>query len=451
MSENLKISVSGIRGIYLDSLTPEIVYKFGLSYGMFLKEKNVFLGRDTRISGEVLKYALISSLLLSGKNVIDTGISPTPLIGFLVEKSKNAGGVIITASHNPVEYNGIKFFSKKGTFLNEKEGEKLIELYKKDKFSFKNSPGKVINNFENKSKYFEGIYRCVEIEKIKNCNFKVVVDVCQGVGALYTKDFLTGLDCNVEILNEKPYGIFSHNPEPKKETLRQLSKYIKEKRADIGFAQDPDGDRLAIVDEKGNIVGEELVLAICVKNILEKIKTSVVVNLSTSMIIDYIAQIYGVKVYRTKIGEVNVVEKMKKVKSIIGGEGNGGVIYGPCHYGRDSFVAISLILEYMAKKEKKLSEIVSEFPVYFMKKEKYEIETLKIKRIMEKIKEKYKKEKIDFTDGIKIMRNDGWIHIRPSGTEPVLRLIVESTDRNILKKFKEEFELIIKYDFLNKP
>jgi phosphomannomutase len=443
MNKNLKISVAGIRGIYPHFLTPEVVYKFGLSYGYFLKEKNIYIGRDTRISGEVLKYALISSLLLSGKNVIDLDISPTPLVEYAVEKDKNAGGVIITASHNPFEYNGIKFLSKKGTFLNEKEGKKLIEIYKKGILSLRKFPGKVINNFEIKNKYFEDIYQKIESEKIKKCSFKVIVDVCQGIGGLYTKDFLTGLNCNIEILNEKPYGIFSHDPEPKKETLKQLSSYIKEKGADVGFAQDPDGDRLAIVDEKGNIVGEEIVLAICVQNILEKIKTPIVVNLSTSMIIEDIANKFKVKVYRTKIGEVNIVEKMKKVKSIIGGEGNGGVIYGPCHYGRDSFVAISLILEYMAKKEKKISKIVSEFPVYFMKKEKYEIETLKIKRIMEKIKEKYKKEKIDFTDGIKIMRNDGWIHIRPSGTEPVLRLMAESHDRKILHRYIEEFNSLI--------
>ncbi|MCM8767881.1 MAG: phosphoglucosamine mutase, partial [Candidatus Omnitrophica bacterium] len=182
---------------------------------------------------------------------------------------------------------------------------------------------------------------------------------------------------------------------------------------------------------------------ICVKSILEKTKTPIVVNLSTSMIIDYIAEKFGVNVYRTKIGEVNVVEKMKKVKSIIGGEGNGGVIYAPFHYGRDSFVAMALILEYMAEKEKSISEIVSEFPVYFMKKEKYEMEISKIKEIMKKIEAKYKKEKIDLNDGLKIIKNDGWIHIRPSGTEPVLRLIVETKDEKTLKEYLQEIKSII--------
>jgi len=443
MFNNLKISVAGIRGIYPEDLSPEIAYKFGLSYGNFLKEKNIYVGRDTRISGEVLKYSLISSLIATGKNVIDLDIAPTPLVEFAVEKSKNVGGVIITASHNPFQYNGIKFLSKKGTFLNDREGDKLIELYRKGDFKLSKTPGKIFQDNQIKNRYFEEIYRNVEIEKIKKCNFKVVVDVCQGVGALYTKDFLTGLNCNIEILNEKPYGVFFHDPEPKKETLKQLSKYIEEKKVDIGFAQDPDGDRLAIVDEKGNIVGEELVIAICIKNILEKIKTPIVVNLSTSMVVDYIAKIYGVKVYRTKIGEVNVIEKMKKVKALVGGEGNGGVIYPLVHYGRDSFVAMSLILEYMARKEKKLSEIVSEFPSYFMKKEKYEIEVAKIKKIIEKIKKRYKKEKIDFTDGIKIIKKDGWIHIRPSGTEPVLRLVVESVDKKISDKYLDEIRELI--------
>ncbi|MGB9677404.1 MAG: phosphoglucosamine mutase, partial [Candidatus Ratteibacteria bacterium] len=292
-------------------------------------------------------------------------------------------------------------------------------------------------------RYYEEIYKNIIAEEVRGNNFKVVVDVCQGVGALYTKKFLEGLNCKVEIINEKPYGIFSHDPEPKKETLKQLSEYIKKKKADIGFAQDPDGDRLAIVDEKGNIIGEEMVLAICVKNILEKFKTSIVVNLSTSMIIDKIAEKFGVKVYRTKIGEVNVVEKMKKVKSIIGGEGNGGVIYSHVHYGRDSFVGMSLILEYMAKKGKKISEIISELPSYYMKKEKYKVDIPKMKKIMEKIKRRYQKEKIDFTDGVKIIRENGWIHIRPSGTEPVLRLIVESIDKKILNEYLEEFRFFI--------
>lgn len=272
------------------------------------------------------------------------------------------------------------------------------------------------------------------------------VDV-KGVGALYTKKFLEYLNCDVVILNEKPYGVFSHDPEPKKETLKQLSDYIKGNKADIGFAQDPDCDRLAIVDEKGNIVGEELVLGICLKNILEKIKTPVVVNLSTSMVVDFIAKNHKVKVYRTKIGEVNVVEKMKRVKSLIGGEGNGGVIYAPVHYGRDSFVAMSLILEYMAKKGKRISEIVSEFPFYFMRKEKFEIEKWKIKKIIERLKERYKDEKIDITDGLKIIRKDGWIHIRGSGTEPVLRLIVESEKEEKLNEYFEEVKSFISERF----
>ncbi|MCM8804704.1 MAG: phosphoglucosamine mutase [Candidatus Omnitrophica bacterium] len=443
MFQGLKISVAGVRGIYPSSLTPEVVYNFGLAYGNYLKEKIVYIGRDTRISGETLKYAIISSLLATGKDVIDLKIAPTPFVEFVVEKDGNAGGIIITASHNPFKYNGIKFLSSKGIFLNEKEGRKLLKIYKGKKFVLSEVPGEVKFKIDLKDKYFEEIYKEVDILKIKKNNFKVIVDVCQGVGSLYTKEFLERMDCKIEILNEKPLGIFSHDPEPNKKTLKQLSQYIKEKKADIGFAQDPDGDRLAIVDEKGNIIGEELVLAICVKNILEKVKTSIVVNLSTSMVIDFIAKNFGVNVYRTKVGEVNVVEKMKRVNSLIGGEGNGGVIYPKVHYGRDSFVAISLILEYLSKREKSLSEIVSEFPTYFMKKEKYEIEPKKIKNIMKRLIKKYENEKIDLKDGIKIIRKNGWIHIRVSGTEPVLRMIVESKSEKILEKYIEEFKSFI--------
>ncbi|HOK56500.1 MAG TPA: phosphoglucosamine mutase [bacterium] len=443
MIEKLKISVAGIRGIYPSELTPEIAYKFGLAYGFYLKEKNIYIGTDTRISSEVLKYALISSLLAKGKNVIDLGIMPTPIIEFAVEKNKRAGGVIVTASHNPFQYNGIKFLSTKGTFLNERENRKLLEIYKKTEISLSKKPGRIKTETQIEDIYFQEIYNNVDIEKIKEKKLKIIVDVCQGVGAIFTKKFLENMNCTVEIINEKPYGIFVHDPEPKKETLKQLSKIVKEKNANIGFAQDPDGDRLAIVDEKGNIIGEEMVLAICVKNILEKIKSPVVVNLSTSMVIDEIAEKFGVKVYRTKIGEVNVVEKMKKIKSLVGGEGNGGVIYSSVHYGRDSFVGMALILDYISRKEKKISEVVSEFPEYFMVKEKYKIEPHKIKEILKKIKNKYSKEKIDYLDGVKIVRKDGWIHIRPSGTEPILRLIIESKDRKILNEYLEEFRAIL--------
>ncbi|MCM8772842.1 MAG: phosphoglucosamine mutase [Candidatus Omnitrophica bacterium] len=443
MVKELKISVAGIRGIYPEVLRPDLVQKFAFAYGNFIKEKKIYVGRDTRISGNVLKLTVIASLLACGKNVVDLDIAPTPLVEYVVEKNKKSGGIVITASHNPFQYNGIKFLSKRGTFLNEKEGQQLIEIYNKGNFLFSKRTGDILIEENIVEKYFEEIYKNVDNENIKKSNFKIAVDVCQGVGALYTKRFLEKFNCKVEILNEKPYGFFSHDPEPKKETLKQLSQYIKEKNVDIGFAQDPDGDRLAIVDEKGNIIGEELVLAICLDNILEKIKTPVVVNVSTSMIIDYIANKHGVKVYKTKIGEVNVVEKMRKVNSLIGGEGNGGVIYAPVHYGRDSFVGMALILEYMAKKEKKISEILSDFPIYYTKKEKFEIDSKKINIIMKKLKLKYKKEKIDFTDGMKIIRKNGWIHIRPSGTEPVLRLVVESTNEKILNEYFEEFNSFI--------
>lgn len=438
MESKLKISVSGIRGKYPESINPEIVYKFGLAYGKFLKWKKVYVGRDTRLSGEVLLYSLISSLLASGKNLVLTGISPTPLIEFLVEKDKKAGGVIITASHNPQEYNGVKFLSSKGTFLNESENEKLMKIYKEGKFKI-DKPGKL--DYQQKSQeFFEEIYKNVNKKEIEKSKFKVVVDVCQGVGAIFTENFLKGFGSDVKILNEKPYGIFSHDPEPKRDNLKELSISVKENIADIGFAQDPDGDRLAIVDENGNIIGEEMVLALCVKNVLESRKGPIVVNISTSSIIDDIAKEFNVKLYRTKIGEVNVVEKMKNVKSVIGGEGNGGIIFPSVHYGRDSFVGMALILEYMAKKGRKISEILREFPEYFMIKKKFEISENKFRKLIERLKERYYKERMNLEDGIKIIRKDGWVHIRGSQTEPVVRLIIETKDEKTLNQYLEEFE-----------
>jgi len=442
--ENLKISVAGIRGKYPFPLSPEIAYKFVLSFAKLVKEKKIFVCTDTRISREVLKHSVISALLFAGKNVVDMEISPTPTAEYIVEKTGNSAGVIITASHNPFQYNGIKFLSGKGTFLNERESKKILEIYNNNSFfKFKKIPGDFIreNYIEN---HFSEIYRKINTEVIKKRKFKVVIDPCQGVGALYTKKFLENLGCEVFLINTEPLGYFSHNPEPVPSSLTQLCEEVKRRKADIGFAQDPDCDRLSIVSEDGKAIGEEYTLVFCLENILEKKKGNVVVNLSTTSLIDFIAEKYGVKVYRTKIGEVNVVEKMKRVKAVIGGEGNGGVIWPEVHYGRDSFVGMALILEYLAEKGKRVSEVYNSLPRFYMVKKKMELDEKKIKKVMEKLKKYYEgKEKINFEDGLKILREDGWIHIRPSGTEPVLRIIIETkTPQKINQYFEEVKDLI---------
>ncbi len=439
MKNGLQISVSGIRGVYPDFLTSEVANLFGLSFGSYIGGKKVFICRDTRASGESLKQAVTTGLLCTGKDVVDLGIAATPELAYVLEKIEKSPGVVITASHNPGEYNGIKFFSGEGVYLNSREGGKLLDIYGKKIFSVAENPG-FLSSAVYTERYFDAIYNAVDVEKIRSGKFRVAVDVCQGVGALLTERFLAGMGCEAVIINKEPPGVFSHNPEPLAENLGGLSERVVSEKADIGFAQDPDGDRLALVCENGEIPGEEMTVVLCIRSFLEKKKTPVVVNLSTTSLVEETAKSFGVDVYRTKIGEINVVEKMKKTGSLIGGEGNGGVVCPDIHYGRDSFAGMALILEYAAKRRKKISEITAELPKYFMLKKKVKIEGLDACGVIEELKKEYaSRDELNLEDGMKIIRRDGWIHIRPSGTEPVLRIYAEGKTKETAEKYLSEF------------
>ncbi len=440
MENKLQISVSGIRGIYPQSLTSDVVFTFGVVFGSYVNTKKVFVCRDTRASGDSLKNSMITGLLCTGRDVVDLGIAPTPEVGYIIEKIEPASGIVITASHNPQEYNGIKFFSDRGTFLNDIEGKRLLEIYRKKSFNVAKEPGSLSLKDYTES-YFEGIYRAADVESIKRRKFRVVVDVCQGVGAFFSRRFLEGMGCDVIAINTEPPGVFSHCPEPLPENLGELSRAVTAEKADIGFAQDPDCDRLATVAEDGSIPGEEMTVALAVKNILEKKRGPVVVNLSTTSLVDEIAQEFGAEVFRSRIGEVNVVEKMKENSAVVGGEGNGGVIFPDIHYGRDSFVGMSLILEYLARTGERFSEVAGKLPKFFMLKKKISVPEERKNRAMEELKLKCAKtsEKVNLEDGIKIIRPDGWIHIRPSGTEPVTRIYVEARSRETAERYMSEF------------
>jgi phosphomannomutase len=446
MKDKLQISVSGIRGIYPESLTSDVVFTFGVVFGSYVKTKKVFVSRDTRVSGDSLKNSMITGLLCTGKDVVDLGITPTPEMGYIIEKIEPSSGVVITASHNPQEYNGIKFFSDKGVVLNAEEGKKLLDIYHKKSFTVVKNPG-FVSSEDYTEQYFNSIYGTIDIERIRKKKFKVVVDVCQGVGALLSRRFLEGMGCEVAVINAEPQGIFSHNPEPLPENLKELSLKVVEEKADIGFAQDPDCDRLAFVCEDGTIPGEELTLVLGIKNILEKStgKRPVVVNLSTTALVEEVTRRFSVDVYRTKIGEINVVEKMKEVGAVIGGEGNGGVIFPAVHYGRDSFVGMALILEYLAMTGKKVSDETEGLPEFFMFKKKVRISPEQKDYLMEELKIKYSstEENVSLEDGMKILRKDGWIHIRASGTEPIIRLYVEGKNREMAERYLAEFAALL--------
>ncbi|MBU0951209.1 MAG: phosphoglucosamine mutase [Elusimicrobia bacterium] len=430
-SENLKIGVSGLRGVVGDTLTPELILNFAQAFGTYLNGGTVVVGRDTRPTGIMIKYSIFSGLISSGCKIVDLDICPTPTVLMMVKELKAAGGIVITASHNPLQWNGLKFVKNTGMFLNPDENNKLLQIYS-DKNNFKNNEwaklGNLIKSSKNPEKtHFGKIFKHVDKKAIRKAKLKVAFDCVNGAGSVFTPLFLKELGCRLIPINTKPDGIFPHTPEPVPENLKDLCKLVKSKKADIGFAQDPDADRLAIVDENGNPIGEEYTLALVLDYILSKKRSSkVVLNLSTSRASEDVAKKHDCEVIRTKVGEANVAEGMIEHNALIGGEGNGGVIYPAINFCRDSFVGMAFVLSYLAESKKKLSEIIKTLPQYKIVKAKFELPKSKIEIALKTVKEKYRNEKITTIDGIKIDWNDSWAHIRASNTEPVIRIAAEA-------------------------
>lgn len=434
----LKISISGVRGITGESLTDEVVADFSKAFAAFIKSGTVVIGRDPRASGEKIKDIVIAGLKSMGLDVIYLGIVPTPTVQIMVKDLKADGGIVVTASHNPEQWNGLKFIRKDGIFLNESQAQKLLHIYKtkraeqkaEQKAEQRAKQGKckrVKNPFD---AHIKRVLDSVNAAAIRKRKFRVVLDSCNGAGSIITVRLLKELGCEVFEINTDPEKPFPHNPEPIPENVQDLCAKVKEAKADIGFAQDADADRLAIVTEKGIAPGEEYTLAIAVEHILGKFKSGdmvVVTNLSTSMMIDDIANKYGAKVIRTKIGEVNVAEEMVKQKAVIGGEGNGGVMHPYVGFNRDSLIGIGLILDAMVAKGKKISEIIESMPKYFIIKDRIKCPSKpEADRLMNKVRDKFAGEKLDLTEGVKVLYKNAWVHVRASNTEPVIRIIAEA-------------------------
>ena len=428
MQEKLLKSISGIRGIVGKTFTASEVLKFSSAFGNYCKGGKVVLGRDTRKSGEVFNGTVLSGLLCTGCEVIDLGVCPTPTVGIAVKELKAKGGIMITASHNPAEWNGLKFFNSDGIFLDEKEGKKLFSLAeKKMGYSDWDSLGKVRLDQSWIEKHIQRILNLsfIDENKIKKRNFKVVLDCNNGAGSRIAPSLLRELGCNLIELNCGLSGDFIHRPEPVPENLDLLCRKVKQAKADLGFACDPDADRLAIVSEKGIPLGEEYTLALCVDFVLSKRLSDVGINVSTSKVIEDIARKYGVKVFRSKVGEVYVVSLLKKIKGIIGGEGNGGVILPENHYGRDAQVGMALILQYLAESDKRISQLKESLPQYYIQKDKMKLSgdfDAKMRRYLRK----FRPAKINNLDGVKIEFENSWINIRKSNTEPIIRVMAEA-------------------------
>lgn len=442
---SLKISISGVRGIVGDSLTPQLTASFAQAFGTYLGRGVVIVGQDSRKSGTMVKKAVLSGLLSVGCQPIEIGICPIPSIQFLTKQSKAIGAIAVTASHNPKEWNGLKFINEEGLFLNYHQMEEFLDIYHQGEFSLVEAHKYKNLKFEKNPArpHFKKLLSYFNVDLIRQKKFKVAIDCCNGAGAVLVPQYLDALGCQPILINCVPDGLFAHHPEPLPENIATLCRTVVEEGADVGFVQDADADRLAIVSDKGEPLGEEMTLILASKYVLSKNPGPVVVNLSTSQAIDDIAREFNIPVIRTKIGEINVVEQIlaQQGKTAIGGEGNGGVILPGIHLCRDSFTAMGLILEYMATSGKTISELQKEVPKYYMIKDRIEGTQEQAYRLMRQLKKKYwNKGELSLMDGLKIQFDNYWIHIRPSNTEPIIRLIVEAKSQEVAEKIAKQFK-----------
>ena len=445
MPEQLIISISGMRGIVGENLAPAIAVEYGCAFGTFLKDRHgggkeklsVCIGRDSRPSGQMLASAVASGLCAVGIDVVDLGIVPTPSVGIMVKYLRCSGGIVITASHNPIQYNGIKLLLDSGMAPPAGAAEQIKKCFLDRRFTFVDSPGcgGIISNGQADSIHIKKILGIVDKKTIAAKRFKVILDSVNGAGGPITKKLLAALGCKVTAINDEPTGLFAHTPEPTAENLAGFCETVKAAGADAGFAQDPDADRLAVVDENGNYIGEEYTLALAAKYIFSKKNGNAATNLSTSRMIDDIAKKAGGQVIRTAVGEANVAAAMLEHNCIIGGEGNGGVIdlrVGPI---RDSLVGIALVLQLAAETGKTISQLVGQIGGYYMSKNKFAADQAQARQILDSAKKIFADAKLNDTDGCRFDFADGWLHLRTSNTEPVMRLIVEAKDKSTAQKY----------------
>ncbi len=456
-------SISGIRGTIGgtpgNNLTPVDAVLFATAYAETIKEKKsehkpkILLGRDARPSGEMVARAVQAALMGMGVDIVDLGLTTTPSMEMAVPGLQADGGIILTASHNPVEWNALKLLDEKGEFISADDGRKIIDKVAKQSFDYasvhelgvlENRPGGYIKE------HVEAILRLPEVntESIKKRGFKVVIDAVNSTGGIAVPELLRRLGVDYECLYCTSDGWFPHNPEPLEQNLQDIMQAVPRHRADMGIVVDPDADRLALIDENGRMFGEEYTLVAAADYILSKKPGPVVSNLSSSRALRDLADHYGQPYFTSAVGEVNVVKKMKEVKAVIGGEGNGGVIYPGLHYGRDALVGIALILSLLAETGLELSELKKRYPQYYMAKEKIRLEEgMDIDYLLKKIAGQHKEATINTEDGVKMDFKDYWIHLRKSNTEPIIRIYTEAESQEkadaLAERTREELKQLI--------
>lgn len=453
-------SISGIRGTIGgkpgDGLNPLDIVKFVAAYATFIKKNTtatsnkIVVGRDARISGPMVKHIVLGTLTGIGFDVVDIDLATTPTTEIAVAMEEACGGIILTASHNPKQWNALKLLNEKGEFLNAAQGEEVLRIAEAEEFEFAgvDDLGKVIEDQSYLAKHIESVLNLdlVDVEAIKAANFKVAIDCVNSVGGIVLPELLKALGVkDVLKLHCAPHGNFAHNPEPLPEHLTEISSLIKEAKADVGFVVDPDVDRLAIVSENGEMFGEEYTLVAIGDYILSHTPGNTVSNLSSSRALRDVTRLHGCDYSAAAVGEVNVVTKMKETNAVFGGEGNGGVIYPASHYGRDALVGIALFLTHLAKKKLSCSALRATYPAYFISKQKIELTPdIDVDAILVKVKERFAGNDITDIDGVKIDFPEKWVHLRKSNTEPIIRIYSEAHTMQEAEELGKEIIAIIK-------
>lgn len=438
----LMVSISGIRGIVGDGLEPEVIVKYTNAFAEFVGNGKVVVGRDARITGEMVNQIVTGTLLAKGLDVIDIGICPTPTVQFTVKTLKAQGGIAISASHNPNEWNALKLLNSTGQFMSPDEHE-IMKNYLDKTSSYKSwdKIGKRTLYSEGLTNHIKSVLSLplINPDIIKSKKFRVVADCVNGAGAYCIPDLLRLFGCEVIELDCEKTGIFPRLPEPLPENLAKTMKAVKEHKADFAIVVDPDVDRLVLITDEGVPFSEENTITQAVKFVLSKTPGNVAINLSTTRAVEDVASAFDCKVFRAPVGEANVVKKMKEVEAIIGGEGSGGVIYPALHYGRDALVGIALTLQHLAEENCKLSELKEQLPKYFIAKKKIDLKNISPDKVIEQMIKKYSSENINTEDGLRIDLKDHWVHFRKSNTEPIIRIITESKDEDYSRQLSEKY------------
>ena len=424
-------SISGVRGLTDSHLTPKISSIYARALHTFLPDGVIMAGRDSRPSGDMILHAMTEELVGLGRTVIQCGIVPTPTVQFMVHNTEAVGGFIVTASHNPVEWNGIKFLRPDSTFFHPEECQDLFNMVDQNVELKKSKEAGIVwpeQNAIQKHVIACASISCIDLNRIQRRKFKVVIDAVNGAGAIALPNMLKALGCEVIELNCEPDGNFTRGTEPLPENLNDLSAMVKNHNADAGFAVDPDADRLAVVNEHGEPLGEEYTLVLAADGYINETgkKERFVVNLSTSLALEKLAHKNGSTVERSAVGEINVVNKMNEVNSNLGGEGNGGVILKECHLGRDSMVGATMVLNRMSQTENTLSEIHRTLPIFKIVKDKISVDTIDSGELIDKVSNLFNDADKNDLDGIKFTWDDKWVHLRRSNTEPIMRIYAEA-------------------------